>query len=193
MSQLYRLQLSSSVSRTVTASDSVCYPIRLTAIQPEDEMVELLREALLRHGFEPDGEDHLLRGRGPEGEDLVVDLDAMTLTATLEEEKELVTQAAAHGTGESRREARVRAEAELDANREAAEQRLEREGKQVQRQLSRRLERSEAARNRQLHEVLQEVYAEALKRKARTLGDVTELRESTSDDGQYELVITIEQ
>ena len=39
--------------------------------------------------------------------------------------------------------------------------------------------------------MLQEVYAEALKRQAGQLGEVMEVREGTSPEGQYELVIKV--
>ena len=44
---------------------------------------------------------------------------------------------------------------------------------------------------RQLNEILQQVYAESLKRKAAQLGDIMNIQESTHD-GEYELVIHIE-
>jgi len=44
-----------------------------------------------------------------------------------------------------------------------------------------------------LNEILQEVYAESLKRKAGQMGDILEVSESTSEDGNYELVIRVAQ
>ena len=39
---------------------------------------------------------------------------------------------------------------------------------------------------------LQDVYAEALKRKARKMGDVVDQHEGTNENGEYELVIKVE-
>lgn len=43
-----------------------------------------------------------------------------------------------------------------------------------------------------MNQALQDVYAEALKRKARALGDVVEQVEGTNAQGEYELVIKVE-
>ena len=49
------------------------------------------------------------------------------------------------------------------------------------------------ARQRQLNELLQQVYTEALKRKAGQLDDLLEVRESTGESGDYELLIRVAQ
>ncbi len=86
MSQMYRIRLASSVTRTVKAGDSVSYPLRLTGILPEDDLLELLRQALLRRGFVADAENpERLEGEGSAGERIVVDLGAGTVTASLEQ------------------------------------------------------------------------------------------------------------
>ena len=43
-----------------------------------------------------------------------------------------------------------------------------------------------------MNQVLQDVYSEALKRKARQLGDVVDQYEGTNENGEYELVIKVE-
>ena len=194
MSQMYQIRLASSVTRTVHIGDSVSYPLKLTGILPEEDLLDLLRQALRRRGFEADeGNPQQLIGRGDAGERIVVDLDAMTVTAGLDEEAEISTEVTALGDGDTRREALADARQVLAEQRRQAETELKREGRKAQKDLTRRLADSEEQRQRQLHEVLQEVYAEALKRKAGQLGDVMEVREGTSPDGQYELVIKVAQ
>ena len=192
MSQMYQVRLASSVTRTVNAGDSVSYPLRLTGILPEAELLELLRQALLRRGFAVDeGDPERLEGEGSAGERIVVDLGAKTVTASLEEESELAAEVNVAGRGYNRQQALAEARRDLAEHRRQAAARLEREGKAAERQLTRRLADSDEERRRQLHEMLQEVYAEALKRKAGQLGDVMEVREGTTSDGQYELVIKV--
>ncbi len=201
MSQMYQVRLASSVSRTIQAEDSVSYPLRLTGILPEEDLLELLRQALIRRGFvTPEGgkrnnvdqeNPQRLEGRGGACERIVVDLDSMTVTASLDEEAEIATEVDAVGSAYTRRGAAEQARLELEDRRRHAEAQLEHEGRQVQKELTRRLADSEEERQRQLHEVLQEVYAEALKRKAGELGEVMEVSEGTSPDGQYELVIKV--
>lgn len=194
MSQMYQVRLASSVTRRVQAGDSVSYPLRLTGILPEEELLELLRQALLRRGFAADeGDPQRLEGEGSAGERIVVDLAAKTVTASLEEESELATEVNVTGLGYDRKQALAEARRDLEEHRRQAAARLEREGKAAEKQLTRRLADSDEERQRQLHEVLQEVYAEALKRKAGQLGDVMEVREGTTPDGQYELVIKVAQ
>jgi hypothetical protein len=43
-----------------------------------------------------------------------------------------------------------------------------------------------------MNKVLQDVYSEALKQKARKMGEVVEQHEGTNDRGEYELVIKVE-
>ncbi len=203
MSQMYQVRLASSVTRSVQAGDAVSYPLRLTGILPEEDLLELLRQALQRRGFvAPEGSQRstaeeenpqLLTGQGSAGERIVVDLDAMTVTASLAEEADLATEVDVVGMGYSRKQAAEEARQDLEERRRQAEARLAREGKMVQKELTRRLADSDEERRGQLHEVLQEVYAEALKRKAGELGDVMEVREGTTPDGQYELVIKVAQ
>ncbi len=194
MSQMYRVRLASSVRHTVQAGDSVAYPLKLTGILPEEELLDLLRQALLRRGFAAGEENpQLLTGQGSAGERIVVDLDAMTVTASLDEEAEIATEVEVVGVAGTKGQAAEQARSDLEEHRRQAANRLEREGRLVQKDLTRRLADSDEERQRQLHEVLQEVYAEALKRKAGELGDVMEVREGTSPDGQYELVIKVAQ
>ena len=60
----------------------------------------------------------------------------------------------------------------------------------MQREIAEALDATEDERNQELNEVVQEVYSESLKRKARRLGTVTEMQESRQGN-DYELVIKI--
>jgi hypothetical protein len=192
MSQCYRIQLSDSVSKTVRADDRVVRKIDLAGILPPEEMAALLREALQRRGYGEDAGGKLSK-KGSKGEDIAFDLDAMEVSASIAVEKQLSADVEASGNGYDKKSAQASAEQNLRARKEAVESQLESEGSLIQREITRRLEESEAARSREINEVLQEVYAESLKRKARQLGDVMEVRESTTPGGEYELVIKVAQ
>ena len=98
------------------------------------------------------------------------------------------------GLGERRASAKRRAKTELDERSAAVGDQIEEAGRRsVQQEVARRLEESESARLRQLNELVQQVYSESLKKKAAQLGDIVEVTESTSEDGNYELVIRVTQ
>jgi hypothetical protein len=194
LSQLYRVTVRSSVSEVLRATDEVCYPLEWAALVDTEATAEILREALLGRGYRPDPENgRRLIGTGPAGEEVVFDLDAMQVTARLEDTRELQATAEASGEAEdSQRQAEAEARRNLSVQEARARQRLSERGAELQEDLTRRLVESEDARRRHLHEIVQQVYAESLKQKARQMGDVVELREGTGADGQYELTITVE-
>lgn len=191
MSQCYRVQLQASISRTVEAEDSVSYPLELTALLPEPEMRDLLASALAQQGWTADG--RIFRRTGPSGEALELDLDTMTLTARLARQSEVVTDVEAVGRAESQTHAEQEARRLLQERGEAAGQGIAEAGKRtLQREVSAALAAGEDARRAELHGVLQQVYAEALKRKAGQLGNVMEVQEGTDAEGNYELSIRVE-
>ena len=62
--------------------------------------------------------------------------------------------------------------------------------KELRKEIAERLLAGEEERDRAINDLLLEVYAEALKRKAASLGNVTEVRENRRGD-DYELIIRI--
>ena len=191
MSQLYRIRIRDSVSRVIQASDQVTYPVRLTEIQPLPEMLDLLRAVLRERGW-CEREDGRFESEGPGGEELVFDLERVEVTASLNHEsiedveietEELVDVDYPWQISEARKQL-------LEHERKGAEQHLDHKEKRAQTRLTEALEAGEEARLEAINELLQPVYAESLKRKARQLGEVMELTEGTSD-GRYELTIRV--
>lgn len=195
MSQCYHAELKESVSRVVRGEDSVSYPIELTEILPAEEMVELLRDQLEKNGWNANGEDQTIWvTTGSGGEKLTIDLSEMELTATIESEREVISEATVHTSAESRKQARRLAVQQLKEETQALGDQIEDSGtKELQKEVTEQLANSESDRQRTMHELLQQVYAESLKRKAGQLGDIMEITESTGEDGNYELTIRIEQ
>lgn len=192
MSQLYKIQLKTSVSESFTLNDAIVHRLDLTSILPQEEMVDILKGVLTQEGF-VEQEDGTYTAQGADGEVIVFDLDEMQVSAQLEEEKSLQTDVVVQGQAwDSRSEARHNAQAQLRDAKDAAKSQLETESKKLQKELSQKLADGESARVRQMNEILQQVYAESLKRKAGQLGDIMDIKESTHE-GQYELVIHIEQ
>jgi hypothetical protein len=195
MSQSYVIRVSASVQESLGAKDKRTKTIVLTEIVPEAEQKEILKETLLEKGWEEqEGSDGkvLTKKRGKVVE--TIDLDAMTLDAEVELERTL----------ERSRTITVRGDRDLeneDARRAKEQEALERSiaiteeeradaQTSMQREIAKELEETDAERDRELNEAVREVYAESLKRKAKSLGTVTSVREGEVG-GDYELVIKI--
>ncbi len=192
MSRTYQCQLSESITDTVRASDESVWELQLSPILDPDLMVELLRQALERRGF-VEREDGRLGKAGADGEMILVDTELMEVVVQRSDERTLTTQVAGEGYGESRAEAHAAAEHSLAREGQAARADHERTEQVLQEELTETLVTGEKTRRRELNEAVQEAYAEALKRKARELGDVIEIQEGTSESGDYELVIKVSQ
>lgn len=195
MSQCYHVELKASVSRVVKGEDSVSYPIELTRILPEEEMVEILAGQLEESGWKlRQGGGRVFERAGDHGETLTIDLESMELTASLSSEREVTAEATVYEVAEDRKHAEGIAKARLKEEEAALGDQLEDRGNsELQNEVTTRLAESEAERQRMMNEILQQVYAESLKRKAGQLGDVMEVSESMGEDGNYELTIRIEQ
>jgi hypothetical protein len=192
MSQCYRVQLKASISRTVEAEDSVSYPLELTALLPAPEMAELLAQALVRDGWTADPGGRVYRRTAAGGEEWSLDLDAMTVTARLQRESEVTAEVEASGAGDSNKQAQQVARRQLEVRGESVGSQIAEAGtRTLQREVREALAAGEDARRSALHGLLQQVYAEALKRKAGQLGTVLEVQESTGADGNYELTIRV--
>jgi hypothetical protein len=190
MSRAYWVKLSSSVSETVEASDKAIHRIELDAVVPEGEMVDLLEGALTDSGWEKQ-EDGTYKKESTGGITLVWDLPAMTVEARVDAERELVQEIEVSGRGYEESTARREAERLLSEREKAAHDAMGVERARLQGKLSEKLGANEADRVKEVNEVLRKTYADAIRRKADRLGNVTSVQESTGDDGEYRLTITI--
>jgi hypothetical protein len=186
MSLSYRVSL--EVAEVVSADDKTIHQLDLRDILPEDEMKDLLREQLLARGFE-EGEDGKLVREEDGGETITVDLETLEVTTELESESEVKGKVDAWGDAESRQSARRQAEGSARSQADAL---VERGRKETQRKVTQQLADGERERIEEMNHTLQDVYAEALKRKARRMGEVIEQSEGTTENGEYELVIKVE-
>lgn len=186
MSLSYRVTL--QVSEVVSADDKTVHQLDLRDILSPDEMRDLLRQTLLGRGFEEDEENKLVR-KEESGEIITVDLESLELSTELESASEVKGKVDAWGDAESRSNAQRQAES--SAQRQA-DSMVERGRQDVQRRVTQQLAEGERERLGEMNQVLQDVYSEALKRKARRMGEVVEQHEGTNENGEYELVIKVE-
>lgn len=194
MSQTYVIKVSASVQEQVHAKDKRVKKLTLTEITTPEEQREILRERLKGRGFEQEGDDPdvLVRTKGKIKER--VDLEEGTVESTVELEKTLERERTIVVRGDRDNdnpdERRAREQKNLERQIAITDEERERAQQQLQREIAKGLDETEEERNKELNEVVREVYAEGLKRKATRLGTITELREGQVGE-DYELVIKI--
>lgn len=189
MSQVYQVRLSSCITHTLRAFDRMKHRVELTDILDEDTMNDILREVLKAEGWD-EGEDGTFTKKGPNGEDLVWDLEAGEVNATIKVEKEVAADLASTGYGESDAQAKADAQRAIERQKERAKGQFDQSESELSREVTESLSASEQERLRELNRVLQRVYSEALKRRAEELGAVVSVDEQQVGD-DYELVIRI--
>lgn len=195
MSQSYVIRVSASVQETVNAKDKRTKTIVLTEILPTDEQQEILEEKLKEQGWEEEEGSEgkvLTRKRGKVTE--TIDLESMTLEAEVEIERTLERNRTITVRGdrdiENEDERRGKEQEALERSIAITDEERQEAETSMQRAIAKELEATDAERDKELNEVVREVYAESLKRKARGLGTVTEIQESQAGE-DYELVIKI--
>jgi hypothetical protein len=198
----YRVVVTKAVEETVDANDRVVTKLSLTPILPKAAMEEVLRDVLKARGWkEVEGEPDKLRRTGDDGEEQVFDLETLTVTTEVKVQDKIrkektveVMGDAWHKTDIEAEKDRLRAKAGADLEKRLAVSEDERAQKkqELEKAITEKLARGEAGRKKELNEALLEVYKESLKQKAKSLGNVTSVREERREGGrEYELTIKV--
>jgi len=208
MSQVYLVECGASVCETKRAKDSVTTKLILTKIVEEETQKEILADILKKRGFE--------EVEGSEGEVLVrkegemiqiADLDEMTVTTTVEKEEKIKKskkiEARRGGLSPGERgydketedrlneELRQREQEKLEKTLAITEEeRAKVEAKLIKEAVA-KLAETEEARKEELNDIVKDVYAESLKKKAAAMGNITSIKENKDDQGNYELRIKL--
>lgn len=189
MSRAYWVKLSTSVSDTIHANDRATHKIDLEAVVPAGEMTDIVTDALEEAGWARRDDGRFEKRIGDVT--LTWDVDKSEVEARVEASQSVSQDVHAEGRGYDQSHAQTDAEQRLEREATRVRDAIAGEQERLQQQLTQRLSESEERRVREINEVLQRVYAEAVKRKARRMGNVTSVQESTSEDGEYQLTITI--
>lgn len=195
MSQSYVIRVSASVSETVDAADKRTKSLQLTEIVPCDEQAEIIRNELRDRGWEEvEGSEGQVWEKTDGKVRQRIDLDSMTHEAQVELQRTLERERTITVRGdkdfEDPDERRAKEEASLQRAIAVTDEERQEVHQTMQREIAETLDESEEARTEEVNEVIAAVYAESLKRKARRMGSVTEMRES-QDGGEFELVIKL--
>lgn len=188
MSRAYRIRVSDSVRRTLTAEDEVCSQIELLEVLPPEQMAELLREELTQRGFtEKDGRLE----RNDDGITVSIDPEcgkvALTSAAKRAVELEGEREGLAYDDiGPAEKSVRKALEKQLQSD---LQKQAEHEQEKLQSEATKKLEGHLADLQKELNQAVNRVTAEALKRKAAQLGAIKEM---TEDPQTGSLTIKIE-
>jgi hypothetical protein len=174
MSLAYRIRLSASLRRHEVVGDGIAAPLELLDVLPPEQMAGLLRAELEACGFVE--EDGVMVRIEADGSRLEVDPESGTCSLRLETEAEIELERSGQirAARENDRQARARLAQRLQQELERdAEARQE----QIRSRLTEQLERRLAEVRPELDRISIRVVAEALKIKARQLGEIKEISE----------------
>jgi hypothetical protein len=174
MSRAYRVTVRGSVHRVVHVEDGVCTSLELLPILPPAETAGLLAAELAKRGFSRENGV----ARRTTDDRVIIEIELATGAVSVKAE------ATAKIDVETERTDRV-VEERLEVGREAAQARVDRAAEReavlaeekARSELATRLERKLADLRRELDSVTSRVTAEALKTKARQLGEIEEMSE----------------
>ena len=195
MSQSYVIRVSASVRETIDAADKRTKTLSLSEIVPAEEQREIMREELRARGWEEvEGSEGQVWEKTSGEVRERIDLEAMTHEARVELEQTLERERTITVRGdkdhEDPEERRVKEQTSLERSIAISDEERAQVARTMQRRIAETLDASEAERTEAVNEVISQVYAESLKRKARRIGSITEMRES-NEGGEFELVIKL--
>ena len=196
MSQIYHIELKSSVSERLDLSDEVVHKLNLTPILDQESMLNILKSILISDGYEEvKSNPQQLTKLNERQEQVTFDLEKLEVKVALSESKTLsasVSVRESYDTDfDTNTNAQARAQKKLEKEKDIAKAKLKSELGLKQKEMTQKLNENLALQQREFNQLRQQVYAESIKQKAGQMGEVMEVNESTVD-GQYELVIKVE-
>lgn len=187
MSRAYRVTVKGSVQRVVHVEDGVCTSLELLPILPKERTSEILEAELTRRGFEREGD--VLRRVEKDG--VVVEVDPKTATVSVKAEATADIKVS-HETTE------LVAEESLSRGTEAAQRRIDRRAERdaqaaedkARADVTAKLEKRLGDLRKELDQATTKVTAEALKEKARRLGEIEEMHED-AESGELTIKVKL--
>lgn len=189
MSRAFRVRVKQSLKRDLRGADEICTELELLEILPKERMGQLLRDELIGRGYEEADEGKLNRKQG----NVTVTVDPSTGEVTVKSEQEEAVELESQregwtyddvGPGEAATKKRLEEQAREDLERRAQQQ-----TERLQQQATEQLEQELLGLQEELDGVVHRVTAEALKEKARSMGEVKEI---TEDPEAGSLTIKVE-
>jgi FtsH ternary system domain X5 len=189
MSRAYRIRVSESIRRVIRASDHVSTRLEILQILPPEDMAALLRKELEQHGFTPEG-DRMVRSEG--GAKIVVEPATGTVTLKAEAEHDVSVKGNQEGFSYTQEgpEAKKTKEALRGQLRKKLDEQVDARQAKLQKELTDKLEAQLGDVRKELDQVANKVTAEALKVKAKQMGQVKEITEDP-ESGSLTIVVEV--
>jgi hypothetical protein len=193
MSRAYRISASESASRIIRASDRVSTQLEILDILPCSEIASLLRDELVKAGFEESEDEPDLLVRRDNGITITIDPTnaEVVVSSTEETEVELESTRRGHVYEEQSQTARQKAEEALARKaRQDLNDQQEATTEELQKKITDNLEAALLDVQRELGQVVNRVTANALKVKASRMGEIKELTEDPQS-GSMTIVVEV--
>jgi len=176
MSRSYRISVRECVNRVIKAEDRVSTQLEVLEILPPEQMAGLLGDELEKQGYRREG-DQLVK----EEDGVVISIDARTGEVTISSQASESTKVEVERQGRAYDDvgphaSQVRENLRQEAQRDA-EKKVEEKTSQLQSKVTDALEGKLGDLREDLDKVVNRVTAEALKRKAASLGQIKEITE----------------
>jgi hypothetical protein len=176
MSRAYKIRVKESLNQDLSASDEICSDLELLEVLPADQMADLLRNELAQRGYEEqDGKMTKREGN------VTVSVDPKTGEVAIKAEASESVELEAEredwgyddvGPSEQRIRERLSDQLKKDLERKAEQQQSKLQGKATE-----KLEGVMDDVRKELGQAVNRVTAEALKRKAASMGAIKEMTE----------------
>lgn len=184
MSRAYRIAVSHGVSRVVHLSDGVSTKLELLGILPQERMNKLLLDELDGRGFDTGNPAKPSKDLGDDIR-MEFDLEKGEVSLKLEGLQEVKKAGEFETMGDtdygSDFERQAKERLKNDAERQLSKE-VDQEEKKLQAKATKALESRLRGMKAELDEVVKKVTGKALKEKARSMGEVTELSESENGE-----------
>ena len=189
MSRAYRIRVSESSRRILRAGDHVETCLELLEVLPREDMAALLKQALTDRGFRQDG-DVMKRSSDSTTVSIQLTTGVVRVESSVQAEVELTAEGQSwtdtdfgrRGQRHAEQTARANAQREIESEAQRRTEKLTEQATEVLEQTLRDLQR-------EMDQVANSVTAEALKIKARQLG---EIKQMTEDPESGSLTIVLE-
>jgi hypothetical protein len=187
VSRAYRVTVKGSVQRVVHVEDGVCTSLELLPILPKERMGEILEAELGKRGFAREGA--VLRRVEKDG--VIVEVDPKTATVSVKAE-------ASANIEISHEMMELVAEESLQSGTEAAQKRIDRRAERdaqaaeekARTEVTEKLEKRLGDLRKELDHAATKVTAEALKEKAKRLGEIEEMHED-AESGELTIKVKL--
>ena len=188
MSRSYRISVRECSNRVIKAEDSISTSLEILEILPPERMAGMLADELEKRGYRRDG-DQLVK----EEDGVVITADARTGEVTISSQASEATRVEGELSGRAYDDVGPHAGQVREGLREQLQKNLEKKIEEktgaLQSQVTDALENKLADIRQELDQVVNRVTAEALKRKAASLGQIKEM---TEDEQTGSLTIVVE-